>query len=290
MRLVFAVALLLSAPIASSEAALKPPAPATRRTLAEFCPCCRKACVKPWSIPDRWADTFVFPGHQDWANNGIWDHEPFQDTNGNGYYDQSEPFTDQNGDGQYNEEYYHPLNTGYVAWKDAGLPIVLKPGSTDGPTVSSHYNAVVLSADERDDPTGNRYEWDITNCNSTYFGPGDTVQFHPGDMKSPTTRGVRALIDRDPSAHWDPATQQVLSPAGDYSPRIIFFPLTDPRTGIPSGRKTAIVAKIAAFFVDSIDADGNVVGRFIRVASPFGSLSCPIGYPPEAAFISTCAP
>jgi hypothetical protein len=287
MRLALAIVLLLSIPLAS-EAALKAPAPATRRTLAEFCPCCRKACVKPWSIPDRWADSLAIPGHSDWDNNGVWDHEPYQDVNGNGYRDQGEPFTDQNGDGQYNEEYYHPLNTGYVAWKDAGLPLVIKPGSPSGAILSGHYNAIVLSADERDDATGNRFEWDIANCNTSYFGPGDTVQFHPGDMKGPTVRGVQALIDRDPSAVWDPQAQQVVSPAGDNSPRIIFFPLTDPRSGIPSGQKPAIVAKIAAFFVDSIDADGNVVGRFIRLASPFGSLPCPIGYPPEAAFISTC--
>jgi hypothetical protein len=289
MRLALAVALLLSTPVASG-AALKTPAPATRHTLAEFCPCCRKSCVKPWSIPDRWADTFTVTGHEDWTNNGIWDHEPFQDVNGNGYYDSGEPFTDQNGDGQYNEEYYHPVNTGYVAWKDAGLPIVLKPGSPSGATVSGHYNAVLLSADERDDPTGNRYAWDIANCNGTFFGPGDAMQFRPGDMKGPTIRGVQALIDRDPSAYWDPGTQQVVSPAGDDSPRIFFLALCDPRSGLSSGRSSAIVAKTAAFFVDSIDADGNVVGRFIRVASPSGSLPCPIGYPPDAAFISTCAP
>src|SRR5262249_49155484 len=118
---------------------------------------------------------------------------------------------------------------------------------------------------------------------------GDVVQYHPGDMKGPTIRGVQALIDRDPSATWDPAAQQVVSPDGDESPRIFFLALTDPRAGTPGGRSSAIVAKIAAFCVGSVDGDGNVVGRFIRVASPAGGI-CPIGYPPDAAFISACAP
>jgi hypothetical protein len=288
MRLALAVfALLLSMP-AASQAALKAPVAPTRKSLAEICPCCRKACIKPWSIPDRWDDSLGVRGHEDWDNNGVWDHEPFRDTNGDGYYEAGEPFTDQNVDGVYNEEYYHPFLTGYVAWKDLGLVLVLKPGSTDGPQISSHYNAIDLSADERDDPTGNRYAWDIANCNSTYFTPGDTAHFHPGDMKGPTARGVQALIDRDPSAYWDPTTREVVSNQGYTSPRIIFFPLTDPRTGAPPGRKTAIVSKIAAFFVDHVDADGSVLGRFVRVASP--GLPCPLGYPPEAAFISTCAP
>jgi hypothetical protein len=290
MRLALAVlALLLSVP-AVTEAALKGPMTPNRQSLTESCPCCRKACLKPWSFADRWNDTLTIRGHEDWANNGVWDHEPFQDVNGNGLYDSGEPFTDQNGDGVYNEEYYHPLNTGYVAWKDLGLPLVLKPGSPGDAPAASHYNAIVLSADERDDPTGDRYEWDIASCNTSFYGPGDTVQFRPGNMTGPTTRGVQALIDRDPSARWNPATQQVVSPAGDASPRIVFFPLTDPRTGVPSGRKTAIVSKIVAFFVDRVDADGNVVGVFVRVASPIRSLPCPLGYPAAAAFISTCTP
>jgi hypothetical protein len=274
---------------AALQAALKAPVAPTRKSLAEICPCCRKACEKPWSVVDRWNDSLIIRGHEDWANNGVWDHEPYQDTNASGYYEPGEPFTDQNGDGIYNEEYYHPFNTGYVAWKDLGLALVLKPGSADGTQAASHYNAIDLSADERDDPTGSRYAWDIANCNTSSIGPGDVVQFHPGDMKGPTSHGVQALIDRDPTARWDPATQEVVSPLGDRSPRIIFFPLTDPRSGAPQGRKTAVVSKVAAFFVDHVDGDGDVVGRFVRVASLFGS-QCPIGYPPEAAFISTCAP
>lgn len=288
MRLALAIALLLTIPAVAGAALKKPVAP-TRQTLVQVCPCCRHPCEKPWSIPDRWNDSLAVSGHLDWDNNGIWDHEPFQDMNGNGLHDWNEPFTDQNGDGQYNEEYYHPFNTGYVAWKDAGLPLVLKCGSPSGTVTSGHFDAVDLTGDEREDATGNRYEWDIVNCNGTALGPGDTLRFHPGDMTGPTIRGVQTLIDRDPSAYWDPATQQVVSPAGDYTPRIFFIALTDPRTGIPSGRSSAIVVKDAAFFVDHIDADGNIVGRFVRVASPFGS-TCPIGYPPQAAFISTCAP
>src|SRR5215471_11996418 len=135
MRLAFAICVLLLSMPAATQAALKKPVGPVRQSLTEFCPCCRKACVKPWSIPDRWDDWDSIPGHEEWANNGVWDHEPYVDTNANGYYDPGEPFTDQNGDGVWNAEYYHPFNTGYVGWKDLGLFFVLKAGSTDGPQV-----------------------------------------------------------------------------------------------------------------------------------------------------------
>jgi len=263
-----------------------PKAPIRQAEHVDFCPCCRHACLKPWAIPDRWDDSSDL-GHPDWMNNGVHDHEPFEDKNGNGLYDPGEPFTDQNGNRQYDEEYYHPLNTGYVAWKDAGLPIVLKPGSPSGTTVAGHYNAVDFTEESRLDATGNRYEWDIEHCNATAFGLGDALPFRPGDVKGPTVKGVRRLIAMDPDAYWDPATGQVVS-QDPLTPRVFFLAFVDPRIDVPSGRKPSIICKLAAFFVEGIDDEGNVIGRFIRLASP--GLPCPGDYPAAAAFISTCAP
>jgi len=278
-------------PVLLAAALAGPPKAAMRQSAGDinFCPCCRVSCTKPWVIPDRWNDGLVIPGHEDWANNGRWDQEPFTDTNGNGYRDAGEPFTDQNGDGQYEEEYYHPINTGYVAWKDAGMELVLKPGSSTGTYAPGHFNAIDMSADGRFDDTGNRYEWDIAHCNPYIVGPGDLVHFHPGNVNGPTQRGVDSLVAQDPSAHWDPVRQDIVSdlPA---SPRAIFIALGDPRVGISSGRQYMVIAKMTAFFIEGMDANGNVIGRFVRVASPIGGIPCPRGYPPNTAFISTCAP
>jgi len=277
-------------PVLLAAALVAPPRPATPQSAADInmCPCCHAVCAKPWVVPDRWDDTTRVVGHEDWANNGNWDSEPYDDLNANALYDAGEPFKDQNGNGVYDAEWYHPLNTGYVAWKDAGAEIVLKPGSQSGTFAAGHYNAIDMADDGRVDDTGNRYEWDIAHCNPTLFGGGDVVHFHPGDLSGPTRRGVDSLIARDPNAHWDPVTQEVIS---DFriSPRSVIIGMADPRRGFSTGRGYGVISKITAFFIESIDDEGNVIGRFIRVATIDG-IDCPRGYPPDAAFISTCAP
>lgn len=246
------------------------------------------SCLKPWVLPDRWDDVTVIPGHEDWANNGQFDGEPFDDRNDNGFYDVGEPYKDQNGDGIRNEEYYHPLNTGYIGSKDIGREFVLKPGLSSETIAAGHYNAIDLSDAERLDATGNRYEWDIENCYPIAMGLGDIVGFHPGNLSGPTQRGVERLIARDPEAYYDSTSQTVVSQNPD-SPRVAFLPIADPRT-ISSGRGSRIViGKIGAMFIESIDQDGNVIARFIPVqGAPNGQL-CPPDYPAAAAFVTTCS-
>ena len=277
-------------PVLLAAALASPPKVAMRQSAGDIniCPCCHAVCAKPWVVPDRWDDTTLVVGHEDWARNGHYDQESYDDLNANSYYDVGEPFKDQNGDGKHDEEYYHPLQTGYVASKDLGTEIVLKPGSPSDAFASGHYNAIDMSDDGRTDDTGNRYEWDIAHCNPTLFGGGDVVHFHPGDLSGPTRRGVDSLIAQDPAARWDPLTQQIVTdlPA---SPRGVIIGFVDPRYGFPNGRGYAVISKITAFFIEGIDAEGNVAGRFMRLTSP-GGIECPRGYPPDAAFISTCAP
>ena len=276
--------------LAASLALAGPKSPTQRSALdTNDCPCCRMSCIKPWVIPDRWDDTTVIPGHEDWANNGKYDAEPFTDTNGNGFYDSGEPYKDQNGDGRRNEEFYHPFKTGYVGSKDIGREFILKPGLSSETVAAGLYNAVDLSDAERLDATGNRYEWDIENCNTSLIGTADIVGFHPGNLSGPTQRGIERLIARDPGAYYDSTSQTVVSQSPD-SPRVAFLPIADPRT-IVSGRGSRIViGKIGAMFIEGIDKDGNVIARFVPIhGAPNGQL-CPSDYPAGAAFISTCAP
>jgi hypothetical protein len=276
--------------LAASIATAGPKSPTQRSALdTNDCPCCRMSCLKPWIIPDRWDDTTVIPGHEDWANNGKYDAEPFDDVNGNGLYDPGEPYKDQNGDGIRNEEFYHPFRTGYVAAKDLGKEFVLKPGLSSETVAAGQYNAVDLSDAERLDATGNRYEWDIVNCNPIALGLGSIIGFHPGNLSGPTQRGVEALIAQDPDAYYDSTSQTVVS-QNPNSPRVAFQPIADPRTISPGRGSRILIEKIGAMFIESIDRDGNVMARFIPIhGAPDGQL-CPPDYPAEAAFISTCAP
>src|SRR5262249_16307058 len=213
------------------------------------CPCCRMSCLKPWVLADRWDDVTVIPGHDNWANNGLYDADAFDDVNGNDLYDAGEPYNDQNHDGVRNEEFYHPLRTGYTVAKDGGKLTVLKPGSGSPTAVAGHYNVVDLSDAERLDATGNRYGWDIQDCYPVALGFGDILGFHPGDLSGPTRRGVERLIARDPGAYWDSTSRTVVSddPA---SPRVAFLPFADPRV-IGQGRGGRIlISKIGAMFIE----------------------------------------
>jgi len=245
---------------------------------------CKVQCLKPWSIPDRWDDQAVIASHPDWANNKQWDQEKFTDTNGNHYYDSGEPFQDGvsawtkakgTADGVYNEEYYHPLNTGYVAWKDLGLELTLKAGNPSGASSSSQYYPIDLPIPGDNSATGaDRYRWNIANCNPSALGPGNVISTENGDMKGPTAQGMRDLVNEDPGAYWDDGCQCVKSQYGDASPRIVFIPLHDPRIPLSPGKQVIDISKIAAFFIESTTSNGDVKGRFVRVASPSGEI-CP---------------
>ena len=51
----------------------------------------------------------------------------------------------------------------------------------------------------------------------------------------------------------------------------------DPRIAISvSGKHEITISKIAAFFIESQKANGDVTGRFVRVQSPDGEI-CPPG-------------
>ena len=249
---------------------------------------CKVQCLKPWSIPDRW-DDFSVAGSKGWSGNGSWDREKFTDVNGDHLYESGEPFVDGSSewgkgaagpkDGAFNQEFYHPFLTGYVAWKDLGLELVLKAGDPKGASASSQYYPIDLPIPGDNSATGaERYRWNIANCNPSLLGPGNVVSTENGRMPGPTSQGLKELINKDPGAYWDDGCQCIKSQYGDQSPRIVFIPLHDPRIPMEPGKQTIVISKIAAFFIESIKANGDVIGRFVRVQSPDGEV-CPPGQP-----------
>src|SRR5262245_37366104 len=249
---------------------------------------CTVQCLKPWSIPDRWDDETLIPGTQGWANNGSYDREKFNDLNNNGFHDPNEPWqdgvSDYNAnkgakgalDGVYNQEFYSPLITGYMAWKDLGLELTLKAGSPSGASSSSQYYPIDLPIPGSGSTGAARYRWNIANCNPTFMGPGDIVSTENGTMAGPTAQGMRDLINQDPGAYWDGSCTCVKSQYGDASPRIVFIPLHDPRNPLEPGKQVINISKIAAFYIESVRSNGDVTGRFVRVQSPNAEI-CPPG-------------
>ena len=246
---------------------------------------CGVTCVKPWSLPDRWDDNQLIAGYgpgskkDNWKNNNRWDHEDFTDGNDNGLWDPGEAYVDGNANGAYDQEPYNPLLTGYIPdpypgntlspGGDLGLELTLKSDNDTKPT-PGQYQAIDLPPVNRGTPVtgGAEYERNIAACNAANVWPGDWLQLEPGNMVGPTNQGMRDLIAQDPDAYWDPITQSVQGSKFQISPRIVLIPIHDPRIPIESGRNTVQVTKVAAFFMEQMEGNAEVRGRFLKVRNP----------------------
>jgi hypothetical protein len=262
---------------------------------------CNVSCVKPWSPPDRWDDVTPIPGYfgnprngrPNWNNNRTWDSEDFTDQDGDFLYDNGEPFADANGNGAFDQELYHQSLTGYNAdpqpgnlfapLGDIGTELTLKSASPsiDDPPQPGWYYPVDLPPLVHEGVPGSPeqgadvYRWNIANCNESAISPGDILRTAQGMMTGPTNQGMRDLIALDPGAYWDPVTESVKGSAFDVSPRIVLIPLHDPRIPAGTGRSQLVVVKVAAFFMESMEGNASVRGKFLKVRAP--GTACPPG-------------
>jgi len=243
---------------------------------------CNVPCLKPWAIPDRWNDVAVIPGYPSWALNGLWDREDYQDLNSNRRYDPGEPFTDGNHNNKYDQEYFDPVITGYNAdatdpanilngnLGDTGLELVLKANKGTRPAPGQYFPIDFPPVNKGNPISGaSQYRANIAGCN-TVNGVGvdqwDELVLEPGNMNGPTNQGMQDLVALDPSAYWDQASKAVRGSLFPISPRIVLIPIYDPRIPIVSGRRSVIVSKVVAFFIEQMTGNGEVRGRFIKSA------------------------
>jgi hypothetical protein len=227
--------------------------------IAEAAPADAMTCVKPFTVPDKWIERQTPP----------WDPDDTFDA----FDNKGNPLADP--------DIYIPIGqtgyTGYNAKTDKGTLITLKAanGSNIAPSTYFPYSmAGITGAAE--------YEWNIGNCNQTIMRYGDLLLAEPGNMVGPTSAGMDALIARDANAHWDTATNKVVSTMAP-SPRIVAIPLFDPvfyDSGKRNGRNSDFrVVNYMGFFIEEMQG-GNVVGRI----TPIGGLLTGAGPAPTGAF------
>jgi len=254
---------------------------------------CTTDCVKPLAVADRW-DDFSVPGARNWSGNGVWDQEKFTDTNGNHIHDPGEPFQDgssawtKNGagpvNGQYDEEYYDPLNTGYIAQKDLGVQLVLNEGSPAGSVSAFKYYATDLPIPGDNSVIGaDRFRWNLANCNPSMVSIGDVLSTENGDMKGPIAQGLRDIINEDPDARWSPQAQRVIGHDAQESPRILIVPGFDPRLPLQPGEPAIAITKWFALFVEGATANGTMNSRLVWLRKA-GETSCATG----GDFVTDC--
>jgi Flp pilus assembly protein TadG len=200
---------------------------------------CGSKCIKPWVIPDNW-----------------------NDANANGTCDPGE---------------YDPNVTGYQAPRDVGMQVVLKNGDPHNVIAPGIYFPVCfppLDNDEGIKPEtgGDVYrEW-IAQCEPYMVDIGDRLLLEPGNLVGPTKQGMADLIALDPGARWDSGSQTIVNSAFAESPRIGLVPFFDPTTPPTSGRNWVSVVKLGAFFIEGVQGNGDVTGRFIQITT--GGVPC----------------
>lgn len=225
---------------------------------------CGTDCLRPFCPPDRWDDV---------DSNEIWTPDDvYIDLNENGFWEPGEPLTeDYNENGVWDpEEFYDSYITGYKAPDDVGVAVVLKLMNSNKDLKAEWYYAVrfpPINSGEPWEPGADDYKrWIIGDeCPPGLVNIGDSLALEPGGMVGPSDQGLEELINKDPTAEWDPVTNTVINSAYPTSPRIIKAAAFDPTQGVQSGPpKHVTVTKIMALFVEGHDGS-DIVGRFMRI-------------------------
>jgi Flp pilus assembly protein TadG len=236
-----------------------------------------ETCVLPFTIPDKWTEHSDGKGVADgpWNPTSTFDLWYAKGSNQNG------------GVPLPNPDVYVPSTpsspgTGFDPMADVGVEMVLK-SNNQNQVSPSIYNPWAMPGS-----TGaNDYSNNISTCNSATVTVGDFLTPETGNMVGPTAQGVAALIAEDPNAVWntDECTPGCVTegsgpkaPLDPGSRRIGKIPLYDPNiyaNGQQSGKSQPQLQVVGylGFFIETIDGNGNVMGRITPISgvhNPFG--------------------
>jgi hypothetical protein len=222
-------------------------------------------CVKPVAIPDMWNN--VDPARaEDKNGNHLWD---YSDKDGNGKWDdgETEPWKWTTGDVYdsattgYGSTFRNSYGTGYqVKTKDYGRQMMLTTFSPKDASVSSMYyswgeNTGVTNADSL--AARIRGESCASAAVKTPYKAAN------GGKIGPLQAAWADLINNDPSAHWDDASNTVVGSSSGAnwlqgSKRVIVVGLYDPSkySSVPSGNDIQFI-NLAKVWVDERPCSGS---------------------------------
>lgn len=233
------------------------------RAAAQVLPAGSATCLKPFAIPDA-----------------------FHDVNGNGFFDTG--------------DYYDPADTGYGSdfrdpgqigddglgyIEDFGRTANLKQGGPgDPPQPGWFYPWDIPLVDGSPSVGGDKYRWNIGNCNPSIVTIGEEYLIEGGNMWGPTVQGVENLIALDPDAYWDPVSNTVMNsnraPNWESSPRVGIVPVWDPARPFDPGKQPIVFTNFVAMFFEGVSGSGQDQEVHVRIMYATG---VPGGGAPGAA-------
>jgi Flp pilus assembly protein TadG len=246
------------------------------------------SCLMPFAIPDAWDEQSVGEEKdQGKTYTG--------DTNGNRIQDGDEHWAFDRGTDRYDA--YDPddvgglsMQTGYGSdWRgtsaDYGREVLLKPQS---PQTGAGGPGNFYLWNFSDDQGGNGRGCDstcifdrITSCypKTVFLGQGDSYVYYdstntdvtPGNSKS-VRAAVGELISRDPGAHWDPTSNEIIGssqPDWRNSPRVVKVAMFNPwQLADLANNQPIVFGNIAMFFIEGADdKNDDISGRFLYYAN-----------------------
>jgi Flp pilus assembly protein TadG len=228
-------------------------------------------CMKPFLLPDMWFETDK--ATQD--NNPANDFLDASDANKDG----GEQWFYEPGAGDTYVRYgegtpcsgYGCGRAGYA--NDWGTPLMIKPQQGNAQRQGNWYYTL-------DGPEANLRDQIESGCIDA--GVGDAPDPEQGGKTGQVTHGTDYLINQDPSAHWDPATQTIVGSDPKYgnwtnSPRTIIVGLFDPahmagvsgtNEKIPPG---VVYTNFVRVWLEKTEKNENIMVRFLGFAPGGGS-------------------
>ena len=244
---------------------------------AEASPANAVRCVKPFMIPDKWAERRPVIAPFD-PNTSVFDE---YDNKGN----LLSPADYYSGPG-------NPDYTGYNSTLDKGTLLIIRAGTGNNIEPTMYYSWD-MPGNTNGVTGGDWYRENIAECNPFKIplpGP-DQPPFlmtqEPGDMTGPTIQGVQDLYDKDPSAYWDTGCNCVKGSAisNNTTPRIFPIPVYDPNyyaAGKANGRNADFkLANIIGIFLDRPPTGNQIYGRITPI---LGDVDDNLGPAPAGSF------
>ncbi|MEO8193408.1 MAG: pilus assembly protein TadG-related protein [Gemmatimonadales bacterium] len=137
---------------------------------------------------------------------------------------------------------------------------MLKIGS---PPDGGNFGSLEIPSTDPNAPTGgaNLYKYNITDCNSTLIGPGDTIDTEPGGMKGPTVSGVEEFCTNNGS--FNKGTGNCYDEDGNLG-ITVKAALWSYGTTKSNGRFAVIVRQIVSFVLENIsNGQAEIKGHFL---------------------------